>query len=245
MKKVYFLADLHLGASYDQDTRTKERRAVELLDSWKEDAAEIYLMGDILDYWFEYKNVVPRGFVRFFGKIAELSDSGIKITWIIGNHDIWIFDYIPTELGIEVVDGIVEKDILGTSFLLQHGDAIGGNRKFRFMRSLFRNKVCQKLYSGIHPRWTVGFAFSCSKRSRLNKSRPEYKSPELINSLRLWCEQQISKGNSARYFVFGHLHREYNESLPDGGRLIVLPDWPSRGGYGMFDGTEFRINYSQ
>ena len=245
MKKVYFLADLHLGAAYDNDVHSTERRVAELFDSLKEDAAEIYLMGDILDYWFEYRHVVPRGFVRFFGKLAELSDSGIKITWIIGNHDIWIFDYIPSELGIEVVDGIVERKILGTPFLLQHGDAIGGNRKFRFLRSLFRNKICQKLYSGIHPRWTVGFAYSCSKKSRLKKHKPEYKAPELINSLRTWCEDQISEGNDASYYVFGHLHKEYNESLPQGKHLIVLPDWPSKGGYGMFDGSEFRIIYSK
>lgn len=249
MKKAYFITDLHLGASFNGNERDVEKRAVMLLDSMKHDASDIFLLGDILDYWFEYKNVVPRGYVRFFGKLAELSDSGINITWLIGNHDIWIFDYIPTELGINVVDDVFECNIFGVPFSMQHGDAIGGDRKFRFLRALFRNRTCQKLYSALHPRWTVGFAYNCSRLSRLKKTRKkdgigrrgEEWSPGLINKIKAWCEAQIDSGNKAKYFVFGHLHKEYRFSLPEDRELIVLPDWPRSGRYGMFDGSEFKI----
>lgn len=245
MKKAYFISDLHLGASYKADRNGEERRVTAFLDSIKETAVELYLLGDILDYWFEYKHVIPRGYVRFFGKLAELADAGIKITWIIGNHDIWIFDYIPAEIGAEVVDGILEREILGSLFCIQHGDAIGGTRRFRLMRSLFRNRLCQKLYSAIHPRWTVGFAHSCSKKSRINKINSyEVKgewSVDLLDFFKRWCEEEIKKGNPAKYYLFGHLHRLYEEKLNATAVMTVLPAFPDKGEYGCFDGENFQI----
>ena len=136
-KPVYFLSDFHLGAKYLQNSRDSEKRIVRFLDSIKDNVSEIYLMGDILDYWYEYRCVVPKGYVRFFGKLAELADRGIKIHWFIGNHDIWIYDYLPKELGIEVIDGIQEKEIFGKRFFLNHGDAVGKRKiSFRFIRWL-------------------------------------------------------------------------------------------------------------
>lgn len=239
MKKAYFISDLHLGATYNDESKAVERDVVKFFDSIREDAAEIYLLGDILDYWFEYRYVVPRGFVRFFGKLAELADRGIKIIWMIGNHDIWIFDYLPEELGIEVVDGVLEKEIMGVPFCIQHGDAIGGSRKFRVMRRFFRNKTCQKLYSAIHPRWTVGFALGCSKRSRISKKEMPAEAGELIVKIKDWCEQQIAEGNPAKYYLFGHLHRRYEMELKPGKQLVVIPDWPTTREYGVFDGNLF------
>lgn len=161
--KAYFLSDLHLGAPYFTDSKEAEKRVVSFLDEIKDDAEVIYLLGDILDYWYEYRYVVPRGFVRFFGKLAELADKGIRIVWFIGNHDIWIFDYLPSELGIEVVDGSLVEEIDGKIFFMTHGDGIGRLKpSFRFLRGLFRNKACQKAFSAIHPRWTVPFAYSLS-----------------------------------------------------------------------------------
>lgn len=149
-KKTYFLSDLHLGASYLKNPRENERRIVRFLDSIKEDAKTIYLLGDILDYWYEYKTVVPRGYTRFFGKIAELTDRGIEIHWFIGNHDIWIFDYLPSELGVIVHDGTVITEIEGKTFFLSHGDNVGKRDwTFKLIRNIFRNKTCQKLYASI------------------------------------------------------------------------------------------------
>lgn len=241
MKKAYFISDIHLGARYNEETRAVERSVVRFLDNIKHQAAELYLLGDILDYWFEYRHVVPKGFVRFFGKLAELADSGVKITWLIGNHDIWIFDYIPQELGVNVVDGILEREIMGVRFSLQHGDAIGGNFKFRLLRKLFRNRFCQKLYGGIHPRWTVGFAFACSRRSRMKKRVVDEWPNNLIQRIREWCALRIREGDMAEYFVFGHLHSLYDESLPEGKHLIVVPDWPGTLTYGIFDGHDFKF----
>ena len=240
-KKAYFIADLHLGATYDKENREVERSAVRFLESVRKEASEIYLLGDILDYWFEYRHVVPRGYVRFFGKLAELADSGVKITWLIGNHDIWIFDYLPRELGIEVVDGCIHRKVLGIEFCMQHGDAIGGNGRFRFMRAMFRNRVCQRLYATIHPRWTVGFAYRCSSRSRLKRGLVGLAPSNLIDSLRGWCENKIEEGDKSKYFIFGHLHAVYDEALPEGRRLVVLPPWNGTKEYGVFDGEKFKI----
>lgn len=247
-KKAYFLSDLHLGARFriksDETPHALEKRVVAFLDSIKADASEIYMLGDILDYWFEYKHVVPKGFVRFFGKLAELADAGIKITWLIGNHDIWIFDYLPSELGIEVIDGVLECEIFGVPFSMQHGDAIGGTPKFQIMRSLFRNKWCQKLYSGIHPRWTVGFAFACSRKSRMKEALVGEWPKNLLDGIRQWCRKEISEGNKSRYFVFGHLHGLHVEKLPEDRELVVLGAWPDKGCYGVFDGRNFSINHA-
>ena len=165
--KAYFLSDLHLGAPYFPDSRKAELRVVDFLDSIKDDAHTIYLLGDILDYWYEYRYVVPRGFVRFFGKLAELADSGVRIVWFIGNHDIWIFDYLPSELGIEVVDGALVEEIDGHFFYMTHGDGIGRLKpSFKVLRQLFRSRWCQKAFAAIHPRWTVPFAYGWSRHSR-------------------------------------------------------------------------------
>lgn len=137
-KSVYFISDLHLGATYLPSTREKERKLVNFLMSIKDSASELYLMGDILDYWFEYRTVVPRGYIRFFGALALLADNGVKITWFIGNHDIWLFDYLSSEIGLTIVDGIQIRDILGSKFLLTHGDGVGKlKRGFRIIRSVF------------------------------------------------------------------------------------------------------------
>ena len=241
MRKAYFISDLHLGAGHMADDRLNERRAVAFLDSIKDDASELYLLGDILDYWYEYKHVVPRGYVRFFGKLAELADSGVKITWLIGNHDIWIFDYIPSELGVEVIDGTLQRDVLGTRFEMEHGDAIGGNFKFRVMRSVFRNRFCQWLYAGLHPRLTVGFAKACSRRSRLKKGVVGECPKDLFNSIRDHVVEEVENGNPSKYFIYGHLHYNREESVADGRKLIILGAWITSCTYGVFDGENFRI----
>lgn len=238
MKKVYFLSDLHLGASHMEGALENERKVVGFLDSIKEDAGELYLLGDILDYWFEYKYVVPRGYVRFFGKLAELADRGVKITWLIGNHDIWIFDYIPSELGIEVIDGSLQRKVLGSIFHMEHGDARVGSRKFRFMRSLFRNHFCQWLYAGLHPRWTVGFAYGCSRKSREGYKDARFPVEE-VQALRNHTIHEINEGNPSSYFVYGHLHHPIKENLPDGRQFIILGAWINDLSFAVFDGQTF------
>jgi len=242
----YFLSDLHLGAPYFSDSRDVERRVVRFLDSIADDAEEIFLVGDILDYWYEYKYVVPRGYVRFFGKLAELSDHGIKITWLIGNHDIWIFDYIPQELGVTVVDGIIERTLAGKKFVISHGDGIGPlPAYFKVMRSLFRNKFCQFLFAGIHPRWTVRFAYNWSRHSRLNGYDPacDRAHPLLDNYMNFAKRYQLQHPDTD-YYVFGHLHvlRDLPVSAPGDARLIVLGEWIKTNSYARFDGNTLTLH---
>ena len=199
-------------------------RVVRFLDLIKKDASEIYLLGDVLDYWYEYRYVVPRGYVRFFGKLAELTDAGIKVSWIIGNHDIWIFNYIPDELGVEVVDGVLDREVLGTTrMVMAHGDGVWiDSRKFRIIRSLFRNRFCQRLFAGIHPRWTVPFAYAWSNHSRESGNvsevgnRGEEQSGRMernIEGYRSFCKSYLLKAPDCRYFLFGHLHRLIREKI--------------------------------
>lgn len=248
--QVYFLSDLHLGAPYLPESREAERRITAFLDYIARDASEIYLLGDILDYWYEYRYVVPRGFVRFFGKLAELTDSGIRITWIIGNHDIWINDYIPSELGVNVIDGTLQRTILGKRFFLAHGDGLGKTSlSFRIIRSVFRNRLAQILYSGIHPRWTVPFAYAWSARSRKNgeekkpvlKKKPtRYDPAPYIRHLADYSRQVLKQHPEIDYFVYGHLHVFARERLSATSEMVVLGEWIRTFSYVSFDGQKLK-----
>ncbi len=246
-KRIYFLSDLHLGAAYIPDPRVHEQRIVSFLESIAGDAAELYLLGDILDYWFEYRTVVPRGYVRFFGALARLADSGVKITWFIGNHDIWLFDYLRDEIGLRIVDGYLVEEILGSRFFLSHGDGIGHlPGSFRFIRALFRNPLCQKLYSGIHPRWTIPFAHAWSRHSRkADEAANDTFDPATDNLATFAREYLASTDPSVNYFIFGHRHILVNEPLlpaPHSPRLIILGDWLTHFSYATFDGTTLLLH---
>ena len=238
--KTYFLSDFHLGAKYIDNPRKQEQRIVSFLESIRNDAKEIYLLGDILDYWFEYRYVVPKGYVRFFGKIAELADSGIKIYWYIGNHDIWIFDYLPSELGVEIVDGSQIKQIDGKTFFIAHGDGLGDeSRSFRMLRAFFRNRFCQRLYAGIHPRWTVPFALNWSRSNRVNgEDRPFGCDEPLQRFVTNYKEDQ-----KIDYFVFGHRHVAVDKSIGNNSRLIILGDWIKLYSYAVYDGNDLRLQF--
>lgn len=239
--RAYFLSDLHLGAPYFPDSRKSEKRVVNFLDYIKDKADVVYLLGDILDYWYEYRTVVPRGFVRFFGKLAELTDSGVRVVWFIGNHDIWIFDYLPSELGVEVVDGALTEHIDGKTFYMTHGDGVGKLKpSFKLMRNLFRNKFAQKLYSGIHPRWTIPFAYSWSRHSR-KTGGSGYDPTTMVDLLRHFSVDYLREHPEINYFVYGHLHVVEDLKLNDSSRMIILGDWISNFSYGIWDGKEFVI----
>lgn len=240
--KTYFISDLHLGARYISDEREHERRVCSFLESVGHDAARLYLLGDVLDYWFEYRDVVPRGFVRFFGALARLADMGVEIVWITGNHDIWLFDYLRDEIGLSVVDApYVVSDIDGHRFVLAHGDRVGDRKPvFRFLCALFRNKVCQRLYASIHPRWTVRFARSWSRHSRetskgVDRDVHVRHITEAADMLRVVCP-------GAEYIVLGHHHLMLDGTTSDGlVRLVVLGDWITGCSYGVFDGHTFEL----
>lgn len=245
MGRVYFISDLHLGATYFPDPKRWEKRVVDFLDSIAGDADELYMLGDILDYWYEYRNVVPRGFVRFFGALARLADSGVKIHWFIGNHDIWLFDYLRDEIGLEIVDGYVVREIRGKRFFLTHGDGVGKLKPtFRFLRGMFRNKVCQKLYAAIHPRWTIAFAhrWSDSSRGYSPDNVPVFEGEENEPLVKFSRQYLREVDPSIDYFVYGHRHILLDLPIDDGkSRVIVLGDWIYHFSYGEYDGEKFEL----
>jgi UDP-2,3-diacylglucosamine hydrolase len=236
--KTYFLSDLHLGANYLTPEREYEKRVCDFLYSIKDEAREIYLLGDILDYWYEYRYVVPRGYVRFFGALATLADAGVKIYWFIGNHDIWLFDYLRDEIGTTVIDGYITKKIGETTFFLSHGDGLGKlPLGFRFIRSMFRNRICQKLYAAIHPRWTIPFAHAWSSSNR-EAHAPEAFKGEDEPMVKFAREYLADVNANIDYFIFGHLHNLVNYKLSKKSSLIILGEWISLYSYAVFDGKK-------
>lgn len=244
-KRAYFLSDFHLGARYIKDKHAYESRIVKFLDSIKDSAHTVYLLGDVLDYWYEYRYVVPRGFVRFFGKIAELTDMGIRVVWFIGNHDIWIFDYLPAELGVEVVDGALVERIGDLTVYMTHGDGVGRiEPKLKVMRRLFRNKFCQKLFSAIHPRWTVPFAFGWSSKSREYDRGDLITDPKNENLVR-FAEEFKKTHPEIDCFIFGHRHSPYSFDMGDDCKVIILGAWLDGCSYATISGGDITFVSSE
>lgn len=241
--KTYFISDLHLGAGYIADPVGHERALAEWLRSIRDDARCLYMLGDVMDYWFEYRSVVPRGHLRFLGALAELADSGTEVIWAKGNHDIWLFDYLRDEIGLKVVDGVIDTVIDGKRFVMEHGDGVGESRRsYRLMRRLFRNRFAQWLYAGIHPRWTVGFALAWSKHSRLH-GRQATGTGRLEDDDRLvrFAEEFVGSNGHVDYFVFGHRHVPVDMKTASGSRLIVLGECFRTMSYGEWNGSFFEL----
>ncbi len=242
---TYFASDFHLGARYVSDLREHERRVVRWLHEIAPTASRLYLLGDILDYWYEYREVVPRGFTRFFGALAELADSGVEITWLKGNHDIWTFGYLEQELGVRVHDGLLEEVIGGKRFVMEHGDGVGSlSRGFRIMRSVFRNPTAQVLFSAIHPRWTVAFAHRWSSSSRGSHSGSggycpfDPENDQLVRFVREYNATHAP----ADYFIFGHRHLVVDVPVEPHSRLMIIGDWIDHFSYATFDGSDLKMH---
>ncbi len=239
--KIYFASDAHLGARFHQDSRAVERRLVRWLDSIKEDALEIWFLGDMFDYWYEYKYVVPKGFTRFLGKLAELSDKGVKIHIFIGNHDVWMFDYLPEEIGAVIHREPLTIDLLGKRFFLAHGDEVDYRSKaFRLIRCIFRNRFCQILYSAIHPRWTFGFALGWSLSSRkkgLQKREETTYQGESSEYLVQFAKRYLQTHPDINFFIFGHRHIMLDLMLNRNSRLLIAGDWMQHFSYIVWDGS--------
>ncbi len=236
MKKIYFASDTHFGSLTFNDPLTYEKRFVRWLDSIKHDASAIYLVGDMIDFWFEYRYVVPKGFTRFFGKIAELTDSGIEVHWFIGNHDIWIFDYIQKETGAIVHYQPLTCKLNGKKFFIAHGDGMGDNsRAFKLIRNIFHNKILQKMFAWIHPRWSIAFGLNWSKSSR--KKGEEYSDymGEDKEHLVLFAKDYVQH-NQVDFLIFGHRHIMLDLILPQRSRILILGDWINHFSYAVFDG---------
>lgn len=194
------------------------------------------MLGDIIDYWFEYKHVVPRGFTRFLGKLAEFSDSGIKVHWLTGNHDIWIFDYIPQETGATVYHHPVEVILQGKKFYLAHGDGIGEDTKsYKLMAGFFRNRACQKMFSWLHPDLATSLACRWSKHSRLTGSKfPDFLG-ENKEHLVLFAKDYIKQKPDTDFLLFGHRHIMLDLMLSRRNRMMILGDWITHFSYAVLE----------
>lgn len=241
-KKVYFASDFHLGAPNKTTSLEREKKIVRWLDSIKEDASEIYLLGDVFDFWFEYKQAIPKGFVRLQGKIAELTDQGIKIHWFIGNHDMWIFDYIPEELGVELHRTEIVKEFEGKKFYIGHGDGLGpGDKGYKFIKAVFRNKVCQWLFARVHPNLGIAVANYFSRKSRASTGQSDSTFyGEEKEMLIQFCKSELSKEHYD-FFIFGHRHLPIQHDLSEKSKYINLGDWINYYTYGVFDGEKFEL----
>ncbi len=243
-KNIYFLSDFHLGAPDYESSLKREKIIVQFLDEIKAGAEQIYIMGDMFDFWFEYKSVVPKGYVRLFGKIAELTDSGIPVHFFVGNHDMWMHDYFQKELGVQVYHHPEEKMLLGKNFYLAHGDGLGpGDHKYKFLKKVFRNKISQSLFGFLHPYVGIGLANYFSTKSR-EAAGPEEEVflGEDKEWLIIFCKHML-KQRHFNYFIFGHRHLPMDIKLTESSHYINLGDWITHFSYAVFDGEALELKY--
>lgn len=222
--KCYFVSDVHLGTSTDPRGE-REKAFVEFLDSIPEDATALYLLGDIFDFWVDYRDVVPRGFVRVLGRLAALSDRGCRIWFFKGNHDYWVTDYFERELGARIVeDPYVVVEIGGKTFCLGHGDGLGpSDWKSRLIFRLFRNRTCIALLKSLHPRLVFGFARGWSSSSRRG-NEGQYSFAGEKDPLYIFADA-LGRSRKIDYYVFGHEHTPASVDVASGGRMFILGDW--------------------
>ncbi len=244
MKNVYFLSDAHLGSLAIEHGRTQERRLVNFLDSIKHDTAAIYLLGDMFDFWYEFKTVVPKGYTRFLGKLSELTDRGIEVHYFTGNHDIWCGDYLSKECGIILHRHPITTEIYGKEFYLAHGDGLDApDRKLKVLRALFHSHTLQALFSAIHPRWSVEWGLNWAKHSRLkrvNGKEPDYMG-ESREPLVLYTKNYLNTHPDINYFLYGHRHIELDLMLSGTARILILGDWIRYFTYAVFNGEHLLL----
>ncbi|MDQ3048477.1 MAG: UDP-2,3-diacylglucosamine diphosphatase [Bacteroidota bacterium] len=244
-KKIYFASDFHLGVPSYEKSLEREKRIVKWLDEIKSHAAEIYLMGDVFDFWFEYRQTAPKGFIRLLGKIAEITDSGIPVTLFTGNHDMWMFDYLPKEIGVTIHRGPITKTYNNKKFYLGHGDGLGpGDNGYKFIKKVFASPFCQWLFARLHPNFGMGMAHYWSHTSRAsNGTKDETFHGEEKEWLAIYSKEILQKEHFD-YFIFGHRHLPMDIKLNDKSRYINLGEWINYDSYAVFDGENLELkNY--
>ncbi|MCX2473070.1 UDP-2,3-diacylglucosamine diphosphatase [Pedobacter sp. MC2016-05] len=242
-KNIYFASDFHLGTPSYSESRARENRIVNWLNFIEPTCSELFLMGDIFDFWFEYSKVIPKGFIRLQGKLATMADSGIKIYFFKGNHDMWVRDYFSQELGMEIIgdEKIIERN--GKKFYLHHGDGLGpGDHKYKFLRKIFRSKLCQWLFARLHPNFGIGIANAWSQGSRAAQTEEEVFLGEDKEWLAIYAKEQLKKEHFD-FFIFGHRHLPLDIHLGSGSRYVNLGEWLNYNSYAVFDGVELKLDY--
>ena len=241
-KKIYFLSDFHLGAPDVAASLIREKKVIRFLDEIKSSAAAIYILGDIFDFWYEYKKVVPKGYIRLLGKLAELTDAGISIHVFIGNHDMWMSGYFEQALNIPVYHEPKIFSFNNKLFYLGHGDGLGpGDNGYKFIKKIFRNPICKWLFGWIHPDIGIAIANYFSKKSRQKTgSTDEHFLGEENEWLIIYSKELIKKDNF-NFLIFGHRHLPIDIRLSEQSRYINLGDWITHFTYAEFDGNEVKL----
>lgn len=241
-KKIYFASDFHLGVPDAASSMAREKRIVAWLSQIEPDAAAIYLMGDIFDFWFEYKHAIPKGFVRLQGKLASLCDAGIPVYFFTGNHDMWMFDYFKKELGVTIYRKPIELQINTHTFLIGHGDGLGpGDASYKILKKFFDSKVCQWLFARIHPNAGIGIANYWSRQSRIsNNKKGETFVSEEQEFLLTYCKE-VEQTTHHDFYIFGHRHLPLDLKVSDTSRYINLGEWVHFDTYAEYDGVTVHL----
>ena len=241
-KKIYFLSDFHLGAPNELESRKREDRLVQFLQHAKKDAAAFFIVGDIFDFWFEYKTVVPKGFVRILGCLAQISDEGIPLHIFTGNHDLWMQDYLAKELNAKVYFEPQTFTLGSKQFLIGHGDGLGpGDYGYKRLKKIFTNPFCKWLFRWMHPDAGIKLAnyFSAKSRAKTGSADEVFLGADK-EWLIIYCQEQAQKMD-VDYFVFGHRHFAIDYSINERSRYINLGDWIKLNTYGVFDGDTMQL----
>ena len=243
-KKIYFLSDFHLGTPDRVKSLAREKQIVAFLKQVVDDAGHIFIVGDMFDFWYEYKTVVPKGYTRLLGTLASITDSGIPVSFFVGNHDMWMSGYFETEFNIPVYHEPKEFNFNNKKFYIGHGDGLGpGDHGFKFIRKIFRNKVCQALFGMVPPSWGIGLANYFSRMSRDGKGAPD---KHFLGEDKEWLilySKQVLQEQHYDYFIFGHRHLPIDFLLNKTSRYINLGDWMVYNSYAVFDGEQLELKY--
>ncbi len=239
-EKIYFASDIHLGLPNYKESLKREKRFVQWLDTIKHDAKEIILLGDIFDFWFEYKRAIPKGFTRFLGKLCEITDSGVPVHFFTGNHDMWIFDYLPEETGIILHKEPIVKEYSGKKFYLAHGDGLGpGDNSYKLLKKIFASKFSQWLFARFHPNIGIWIANTWSTHSRYSRETTPFEGEE--KEWLILYSKKLLKSENYDFMIYGHRHLPMDLRLNSHCRYINLGDWITHFTYAVFDGKNMEL----
>lgn len=245
-KKIFFASDFHLGVPSAEASRIREKRIVAWLDSIRNEAHAIYLLGDLFDFWFEYKYTVPRGYIRLLGKLAELRDAGVPVYFFTGNHDMWMFDYFPSELDIPIYREPLLLEVGQQKLLIGHGDGLGpGDHIYKVLKRFFNSKICQWLFARIHPNLGIAIANTWSRKSRISNMKQEEKFlGEEKEFLWVYC-RELEKKRHHDFYIFGHRHLPLELEVNENSKYINLGEWVNFNTYAVYDGTSVELKTFQ
>jgi len=240
-KKIYFLSDFHLGAPDAESSLQREKKIVQFLDEISHDASVIFIVGDMFDFWYEYRKVVPKGHVRLLGKLAEITDAGIPIHFFVGNHDMWMNDYLEKEISIKTYFAPQEFEFSNKKFLIAHGDGLGpGDQGYKMLKKVFRNRLAQWMFGVLPPYMGMGLANYFSKKSREATGKHEEVFLGEDNEWLITYSKEVLQKKHFDYLIFGHRHLPIDFKL-NSSRYINLGDWIRYFTYAEFDGQQLTL----